>query len=290
MALTATQPGGARLLEFEVEDGRPLAAVDARGGAARESRLAGLAERAERRRVGGALLSALSSGLLSGDPDQTEALYRLAIDLGGELAARRRAISSLLTLARFGEPGALALLAWLGDERSGEALADMVQQPGRPAPVRTAAVRGALHVLRVPGAGATAGGALLLGALRTASDDEEPAVRYTAAWVRATLGQREARGCLERGALEESDLGLLRLCLLGLESVGDGSSLPFVWRVWMRQPALRDLADAVSERLEEDLRRRQVNLLEGSVGRPDVAVEGPASEDGDGPLVEVVVH
>jgi hypothetical protein len=291
MAMTAVQPD-VRLLDWSDLGARPpLAALGAPGGASRESRLAALCERAERRKVGGALSSALSSGLLSGDPDQTEALYRLASDLGSESdgAARRRALSSLLTLGRFGEPGALSLLAWLGDERRGEALADVIAQPGRPGALRAAAVRGALHVLRVPGAAGTTAGALLLDALRSASEDGVPALRYTAAWVRAALGQREARGCLERGALEEGDPGLLRLCLLGLEAVGDGASLPFVWRVWMRQPGLRDLADAVSERLEEDLRRRQVNLLEGTVGRPEVE-SGPAPADFEAPLLEVVVR
>lgn len=291
MAMTAMRPDEVRTLDLgRCDEDDLLAAAEPRSDEHRPVRLAALMDRAARRRCTGGLLSALSSGLLSGDLDQTEALYQLATEVDGDALQRRRALSSLMTLARLGEPGALAVLAWLEDERSAEALAAMVRESGRRSAARVAAVRGVLFVLRVPGAAGSRAGMLLESALRDASGDDDPAVRYSAAFVRASLGHRAVRGCLERGALEEADPDLLRLCLLGIEAIGDAMSLPFVWRVWMRQPVLRDLADAVSERLEEDLRRRQVNLLEGSAEPPRVEVVAAPATSAGRSMREVVVH
>ena len=259
----------------------------------RESRMTRLLRRAGRRAVSGPMLTALSSGLLSSDPHQTDVIFETVFALQGESVTARRAMSTLLTMGREGEVGALVVLAWLGDERSRERIAEVIGNPRRSVAARVAAIRGSLFVMRQHEVASGGSAAALRRSLEDATADDRPAIRYAAAFVRAAMGDRAVRGELERGALEESDAELLRLCLLGLESIGDAASLPFVWRVWMRHPGLRGLADSVAERLEEDFRRRQLDIL-GEPGEvPDAAlheVESARMEDALLPEVVVSTH
>ncbi len=255
----------------------------------RESRLARLLRRATRRKVAGPLLSALSSGLLASDPNEIDAVFETVVALEGEGVEQRRAMSALLGMGREGEVAALVVLAWLGDERSQERIAEIIGNARRTVASRVAAIRGARFVLRQHEVVTGATGPEMLAALERATQDERPAVRYAAAFVRASLGDRAVRGELERGALEESDPVLLRLSLLGLESIGDAASLPFVWRVWMRHPELRGLADAVAERLEEDFRRRQLDILGEPGELLEAAGRGVESSRAEDALPEVLV-